>query len=216
MTNTTKWLIALPFSFLVACAIPTLVAGSWLWFVDDAGEAAYVILTLGMWIIATAFVNVERPRGSPDLANGLIPAGLVLSVPVAVFDRIRGLAQAMPDWLVILAASIALGAILLGIAARGALSQSYSPRGVVRENTHLVRHGPYRWIRHPMYLSAILWSIAHPLLLRSLIGSLTTLLFIVPAVGLRIRNEERNLVRALGKEYIRYQDRSWKLIPFVY
>jgi protein-S-isoprenylcysteine O-methyltransferase Ste14 len=216
VTNTTKWLIAWPFSFLVACAVPALTAGSWLWFVDDAGEAAYVILAMGMWIVATAFVDAEKPCGSPDLANGLIPAGLILSVPVAVFDCTRGLGQAVPGWPAILGASIALCAILVGIAARGALSQSYSPRGSVREDTHLARHGPYRWIRHPVYLSAILWSIAHPLLVRSFIGSVTAFLFIVPAVGLRIRDEERNLVRALGEEYIRYQDHSWKLIPFIY
>ena len=49
MKNANQWLIALPFAFFVAVAIPALIAQDWFWFTNDWGETIYVILTAGMW-----------------------------------------------------------------------------------------------------------------------------------------------------------------------
>jgi protein-S-isoprenylcysteine O-methyltransferase Ste14 len=216
MTNITKWFIAVPFAIFVAFVIPALITQDWVWFINDWEETVYIILTAGMWLIATSFVNVEKPRAAPDIANRLIPFGLILSIPVAVVDRLWGLAKFLPDALVILAVVPGLFAIVLGISARNALGQAYSPRGVVEEQAHLIRRGPYRWVRHPLYLAAILWCIGWPLLLKSLVGSFTALAFIIPALRIRINNEEQDLVRVFGEAYRKYQEETWRLIPFIY
>lgn len=69
MNNGTKWLIALPFVFLVAFALPAAVAGDWLWFVGDWAAMLFVGLTVGMWLAATAFVDASRARGPRDRAT---------------------------------------------------------------------------------------------------------------------------------------------------
>ncbi|MBU1661527.1 MAG: isoprenylcysteine carboxylmethyltransferase family protein [Chloroflexi bacterium] len=216
MTNTTKWFIAVPFAFFVAFVIPPLITQDWVWFTNDWGEIIYVILTAGMWLIATSFVDVKKPREAPDLANRLIPFGLILSVPVSVADRLWGLVKFIPDGLVLLAVGIGLFTIVLGISARKALGQAYSPRGAAQEQTHLIRQGPYRWVRHPLYLAAILWCIGWPLFLKSLFGSLTALAFIIPALLIRINSEEQELIRVLGEDYRKYKDDTWRLLPFIY
>jgi hypothetical protein len=93
MTNITKWFVAIPFAACVSLVIPALVAGNPLWFLDHWTDTLYVSLSAGMWLIATAFVDVKRPRGSPDLANLLIPLGLILSVPLSVWDRVFWIAS---------------------------------------------------------------------------------------------------------------------------
>lgn len=153
-----------------------------------------------MWLIATGMVDVTKPRAAPDIANRIIPLGLILSVPVAVFDKGRGFARFFPDGLGILAVGVGLSAIVLGLSARRALGQAYTPRGAAQEKTQMVRQGPYLWIRHPLYLAAILWSIGWPLLLKSLLGCLAALAFILPAVLIRIQGEEEALLRVLGEE----------------
>jgi protein-S-isoprenylcysteine O-methyltransferase Ste14 len=216
MTNVTKWFIAVPFALLVAFVIPALITRDWVWFTNDSGASIYMILSAGMWLIATGFVNVEKPREAPDLANRLIPIGLILSIPVSIVDKSWGLAKSLPDGLVILAIVMSLFSIVLGISARTALGQAYSPRGTAQEQTNLIRQGPYKYIRHPLYLAAIFWCVGWPLFIKSLLGSMTALAFIIPALRIRINDEEQELVRVFGEDYRKYQEETWRLLPYIY
>jgi protein-S-isoprenylcysteine O-methyltransferase Ste14 len=84
----------------------------------------------------------------------------------------------------------------------------------VRRDSVLVAAGPYRWIRHPMYLAVLMVAAAlvadHFTLLRAGIG-------LVLAVDLlvKLRFEERLLV-AHHPEYAAYAQRTARLIPFIY
>jgi protein-S-isoprenylcysteine O-methyltransferase Ste14 len=216
MTNVTKWFIAIPFAFFVAVVIPALITQDWLWFANDGGAVTYVILTAGMWLIATSFVDVKKPREAPDVANRLIPMGLILSIPVSILDRLWGFAKFLPDGLVLLAVVMSFFAIVLGISARNILGPAYSPRGAAQEQTNLIRQGPYKYIRHPLYLAAILWCVGWPLFLKSLFGGLTALAVIIPALRIRINDEEQQLVRVFGDDYRKYQQETWRLLPFLY
>jgi protein-S-isoprenylcysteine O-methyltransferase Ste14 len=216
MSNVTKWFIALPFAFFVAFVIPALITRDWVWFTNDWGAVIYVILTAGMWLMATSFVDVEKPREAPDVANRLIPFGLILSIPVSIVDRLWGLAKSLADGVVVLAVVMSLFAFVLGISARITLGKAYSPRGAAQEQMNLIRQGPYKYIRHPLYFAAILWCIGWPLFIKSIFGSLAALAFIIPALRVRINDEEQELVRVFGEDYRKYQEETWRLLPFIY
>jgi protein-S-isoprenylcysteine O-methyltransferase Ste14 len=196
--------------------IPALVTGRFLWFTDSWIEIMYVIYSGGMWLIATAFVDLRRPRGNPDFANKLMPIGLILSVPISVWDHVYWIASQLPFYINLLGVVLGIIAICLGILSRGSLGRAYSPRPIHTGHSELVQKGLYRLIRHPMYLAAILWAIGWPLLIASLIGSFMTLFFILPSILIRIRTEERELVRVYGEEYEEYRNKTWRLIPGIY
>jgi len=216
MNNASKWLIALPFSGLVGLAVPAVITGDWLWFLETWSDTLYILLSTGMWLIATAFVDVSKPRGKPDLANRLISLGLVLSVPISVADRIFLLGSILPTLVPILGLVLSLTAIILGLWARATLGKSYSPRGQSASGDQLVQNGPYRWIRHPLYTSACLWGFCWPLLVRSAIGAIFTSGLVILAVLQRIEEEERSLIDAFGETYTEYQEKTWRLIPLIY
>ncbi len=216
MTNVTKWLIAGPFVFGVAFALPAAVAGDWLWFVGDWAAILFVVLTAGMWLGATAFVDVSRPRGPRDAANVLVPLGLILIVPVAVADRTGGLAARMPVVVNALGVALTLPAVALGVSARAALGRAYQPRATAAATVGLVQTGPYRWVRHPLYTAALLWFVGWPLIIASLLGAGVALLFLLPVLARRIQQEEANLRQAHGSDYDAYCRRTWRLIPYVY
>jgi len=67
-----------------------------------------------------------------------------------------------------------------------------------------------------MYTALLLALPALPLLLRSLWGLALSLLLIVPALWLRIREEEAMLLAELGDEYREYMARTWRLVPLVF
>ena len=216
MTNLTKWFVAVPFTVFVAFVIPALVAGNLFWFCQHWTDALYLALSGGMWLVATAFVDVERPRGSPDLANRLIPFGLILSVPIAVRDRTYWIASTLPVIVNVLGILIGSVAVILGLVSRAYMGRSYSPRAGHSCDAALVQDGPYRWIRHPLYLAALLWIVGWPLIIASLFGILIPIIMIVPAIRKRMIAEEEELLRVYGDEYAEYQERTWRLLPGVY
>jgi protein-S-isoprenylcysteine O-methyltransferase Ste14 len=84
----------------------------------------------------------------------------------------------------------------------------------VRPDSELVRHGPYRWIRHPMYAAILLGALAlvldTPALLRWLI-------YAVLAVDLLVKlTYEERLLLAAFPHYAEYQAATKRLLPFVY
>jgi protein-S-isoprenylcysteine O-methyltransferase Ste14 len=74
--------------------------------------------------------------------------------------------------------------------------------------------GPYRLVRHPLYLGWIVAAFGtHHLTGDRLAFAALTSLYLVIAIPW----EERSLVESYGDEYIRYQRQvRWRVIPFVY
>lgn len=216
MTNKSKWLYALPFTLVVAFLIPACVARALDWFLASFTDVLYVAMTAGMWLAATAFVDVERPRGPRDLANLLLPLGLIISVPVAVFDRRYLTGSEMGATLGWAGLVLSAAAVALGIAARRHLGAAYAPQAGPAGGSNLVQSGPYGWIRHPLYAAAILWSLGWPLVLRSPLGALAALIPTLIAVGKRMGLEERGLEETFGAQFDEYRQKTWRLIPYVY
>jgi protein-S-isoprenylcysteine O-methyltransferase Ste14 len=214
MTYVTKWLVAVPFVAVVALAIPGWVTGDWAWPLSGWAEALFSVLTVGMWLAATAFVDVGRPRQPVDLPRLMITAGLLLAVPVAVFDRVHGAESAVG--LSVAGLVLCVAALALGLAARRSLGPAYSPHSTASPGQSLVTRGPYRWVRHPLYAAALLWAAGWPLILSSVWGAGVAAGLVTPAVLLRIRVEEALLLEKHGQAFAEYQHRSWRLLPFLY
>jgi protein-S-isoprenylcysteine O-methyltransferase Ste14 len=74
--------------------------------------------------------------------------------------------------------------------------------------------GPYRWVRHPLYLGWLLmvFGAAHMTGDRLAFAALTTFYLVVA-----IPWEERSLRRSFGDDYARYaRTVRWRMIPFIY
>lgn len=92
------------------------------------------------------------------------------------------------------------------------LGKNLTDTVVTRVKHTLVVHGPYRWIRHPLYSSA-----AQLVAAVSLIAA--NWFFLVMGVALlcvlimRTRTEERNLVARFGSSYQQYMERTGRFVP---
>lgn len=92
------------------------------------------------------------------------------------------------------------------------LGRNLTDTVVTRQQHTLVLHGPYRWIRHPLYDSAALLTVA--------ISAITANWFLlatgVVILGLlvtRTRTEEANLVARFGDRYRDYMKRTGRFVP---
>ena len=84
----------------------------------------------------------------------------------------------------------------------------------IPQHGKLVVHGPYRWVRHPMYTSVLLvtlaWTLGNPLHYRILLwGGL------VMTLSVKLRYEER-LLLARFPSYEEYRLRTTRIIPFLF
>ncbi len=77
----------------------------------------------------------------------------------------------------------------------------------------LVRTGPYRFVRHPLYAEAFLEVIGIALLAGSLPALLVALLVFIPLEMHRAYFEERYLKQIFGDEYADYKRETWAFFP---
>jgi protein-S-isoprenylcysteine O-methyltransferase Ste14 len=93
------------------------------------------------------------------------------------------------------------------------LGRNWSPSLQLREGHTLVTEGVYRHVRHPMYASEWLWSIAQALMLQNWVAGWAGLALFTPLYVLRVPREERMMLDRFGEEYRAYMNRTGRIVP---
>jgi len=86
---------------------------------------------------------------------------------------------------------------------------------MVGGDQHIVKTGPYRWVRHPSYTGSLL-TVTGALLAATNWAALVGVLPVLVGLLYRIRVEERALSDEFGEVYRSYARRTKRLVPFVY
>ncbi len=125
---------------------------------------------------------------------------------------LRSLRVPFPDWL--RWSGVALGILSLGLYAwsRRTLGKEWSSCLRMREAHHLVTTGPYAWIRHPIYLTMMIFVTAIALIAANWFLMAFLVISIVD-LALRIPREEQMMIEVFGDEYQAYMQRTGRLLP---
>ncbi len=112
---------------------------------------------------------------------------------------------------------VALVALGLGYAvrARRHLGANWSGTVTLKQGHSLIRSGPYRHVRHPIYTGLLLAFAGSALALAQWRG-LLALLLVTGSLWLKLRREERWLLQHFGDDYAEYRKTSWALLPGLY
>lgn len=92
------------------------------------------------------------------------------------------------------------------------LGRNLTDTVVTRATATLVTHGPYHWIRHPLYTTAAVFFTG----LSLLAATWFFLVWFFPAMVLlivRTRIEEGKLVERFGEAYTHYMERTGRFLP---
>ncbi|GKQ49720.1 protein-S-isoprenylcysteine methyltransferase [Bradyrhizobium sp. Ce-3] len=163
---------------------------------------AVFYLTLALLILIRAPAKAQ--------AEGLLPriaafVGTYWPWTITFFDRTEG---ALPNLLSTIC--VLAGLIMILVTIRH-LGRSFS---LVPQARSVVQTGPYRWIKHPLYLSEEIVFLG--VVLQHL--SWMTVALLILHIGIqvwRIHYEEDVLRRTLP-EYSSYEASRWRLIPYVW
>ncbi len=92
------------------------------------------------------------------------------------------------------------------------LGRNLTDTVVTRERATLVTHGPYRWVRHPFYVTAALMMTGVSLLAASW-GIALASAVVLAMLAVRTRKEEAMLVQRFGDAYRDYMAKTGRFFP---
>lgn len=95
------------------------------------------------------------------------------------------------------------------------LGKNWSVTLKVREQHELIRHGVYRWVRHPMYSSFFLLGAAQLLLVPNWFAGAAGLMGAMLLFVFRAFREEHMMIDIFGEEYRSYMAETKRIIPWV-
>jgi protein-S-isoprenylcysteine O-methyltransferase Ste14 len=117
--------------------------------------------------------------------------------------------------LALLGSLVAVVGAALVLRSRAELGPAWSFLPKAGEETDLVTTGPYRLVRHPIYLGLTLVAVGQALAFSSWPAFLIVLSGIVPTFAWRARTEETLLSRTFGRRYALYQKQTKMIIPYL-
>jgi len=183
---------------------------------DNAPEVAYLV-----GVIAAAIVRKWGVRGQErDTGKGLERVLLILGafgmfvIPfIYLFTEWLDFAD---YWTLPYMAPAGGGVFVVAIwmlwRSHKDLGKNWATVAKIRKKQTLVTTGIYSRIRHPMYTSHLLWSIAQILLLQNWIAGPAMLVLTIPLYAVRIPKEEKMLLNEF-KEYRGYMKKTGRLLP---
>lgn len=111
-----------------------------------------------------------------------------------------------------LGVSTGLGCSYLMYWTLSSLGRNLTDTVVTRRDATLVTRGPYRWVRHPFYVTAALLMASVTLLTANGLIGLTSLI-VLGMLAIRTPKEEARLLERFGREYEDYMTRTGRFFP---
>ena len=105
-----------------------------------------------------------------------------------------------------------VGITLLG-SAHYHLDKSFNSLVVTMEDQKMVKSGPYRWIRHPIYTAYLLNYLGGGLLAGNIILTFVTTILFGILVALRVNIEEQAMIEQFGDKYRKYMENTGRFLP---
>jgi len=177
-----------------------------------ASVPGWVLYSIYWEAAAKNAAPIAKPesRGSRGLHVFLANTALLL-----ILAPVPGLRQRyLPSSPIVLATGLTIQAmgLLLAVWARRHLGRNWSGEIAIKVDHKLVRSGPYRVVRHPIY-TALLGMYAGSAVVFGELHALLGLAMAVFAYGRKVNLEEANLMECFGADYRDYRSATWALLP---
>jgi protein-S-isoprenylcysteine O-methyltransferase Ste14 len=222
-------LLAILIGLLFGMRIAQLDAGAFLARIPFFSHDRVLFSHPGFWIACVAGWGIlgvyweiaERTAAAAKSAEPWASRGvhvfLTSMAQLMVLIPIRGLGRFAPFLWSTVIPGLALEAagLFLALWARVHLGKNWSGRITVKVEHELIRSGPYRFLRHPIYTGLLAMYIG-PALVTGEWLALAGVVVACVAYWRKIRLEEATLDTAFGADYEAYRRNTWALVPGIY
>ncbi|MHB8655301.1 MAG: methyltransferase family protein [Terriglobia bacterium] len=176
-------------------------------------------IALGVLWLVSAFVAKPAARRQ-SWSSRLVQSGIASAGFILIFSRVARVGPLartfVPDSPLVAWTGLALtcAGIALAAWARLIIGKNWSATVTVKQSHQLVRTGPYKVVRHPIYSGILLAILGTAIAFREVRG-LAGLGFVFTGFWMKLCLEEQFMTEQFGEDYIRYKQETQALIPFV-
>lgn len=181
-------------------------------------------IILGCWIIFIAYWIISARRVKAIAEQQSWPSSLMHRLPVGLGWWLlvyRGFPAPLNlfltphgDWAQAAGAMICVAGLFVTIWARRTLAGNWSGDVTFKQGHELVKAGPYRFVRHPIYTGLLLMCAGSAMgsgRLRGWIG----VVFVAVGFWIKIKQEEKLMLQHFPDQYPAYRKQVKALVPFV-
>lgn len=211
-----------PLSIILLLILLAIVAGIFYLVITRTGPGEWA--SGGLWLAfiiywSAAAKNAAATSSSESPTSRQIHQLLMYGALLIALLPVPGLRRRwlpVSPWIHLpIGLAIQVSAGLLAIWARKHLGRNWSGAITKKVDHQLIRTGPYRMLRHPIY-SGMLGMFLSTAVVSGELHGLLGLLIISLAYWRKVRLEEEHLRRTFGVDYDDYRKKSWALIPGVF
>jgi len=161
--------------------------------------------------------NAAKARKTESSASRGVHVFLANAALLLTIAPIYGLGRLLPLSVAVMTAGLAVEALglCLTIWARRHLGRNWSGEISIKVDHELIRSGPYRLLRHPIYTGLLTMYVGTALVTGEWLAVVGVAAALI-AYWRKIRLEEANLNAAFAGEYDAYRRATWALVPGVY
>lgn len=169
------------------------------------------------WLLMAFFSKSTKRRETPgQRLQHVIPAvfGFLLIFrqgAVAAPWLTRAIFPDNPILMLVCVAATMLG-LLFAVWARFALGANWSGSVTIKANHELIRRGPYRWIRHPIY-TGMLTALLATVITQRLVTGLLGFAVVTFALYWKALREESFLSQEFGDAFVEHRQHTGMFLP---
>jgi len=179
---------------------------SWVWALSEI---------VGSYIIPRLRQNGEVKTRSDRGSRLVIWLGMFIAIFLSDYFATHGITPIPEPFFY-----VGLFLMLIGLLFRQwsiwVLGRFFSTKVRIVNDHRIVRHGPYRYLRHPSYTGMLMLLLGLGLASRTWLGTIIILALFGLVIGYRINVEENALKAEFGDEYIEYAKKTKRLFPFLF
>ncbi len=179
------------------------------------------------WVVVFAYIGINAFKTKRTVTSHSFMLRIVLFV--IVFIAFVLAVYFFPSFRIYYASSIKPPAPMIGVVAdiitfagaviiiwaRKVLGLNWSPFAVIKENHELIKTGPYKYVRHPMYSGLLLLFIGAAVWFWHIAG-LVFLCVSIFVFWIKAKQEEKLLMEHFTEDYSDYKKHTKALIPFLW
>ena len=207
----------------MAVILRVAILGLLVWLIVYMRPRLGMLLTGGLWMAFQIYWAIAAKNSAPATRSESRRSRgihvLILNISfLLLFIPVPGLTRHfLPDspFLVPIGLALQVAFFLLAFWSRRHLGRNWSGEVSIKSEHQLVRSGPYRFLRHPIY-TAMFGMYIGTAIVSAQYNTLVAIALMAIAYGRKIPMEEKALGEAFGPEYDSYRGHSWALIPGLY
>ena len=187
-------------------------------------ESNRLVYAMLLWLIFSLYWTIasrnsaETSHSESSLSTGFhqfVLGGAMLLLFIPVPGLTGWFLSPGAHFIVAVGVIVQAGFLLLAVWARRHLGRNWSAEVRIGIGHQLVRSGPYKFLRHPIY-TAMLGMFLGTAIASSQYHALLGVAILVLAYLRKSRLEDQILAQTFNKEYEAYRRDTWALVPFVF